>query len=188
MLDQTNLYQPIFKGQSNQTNNTISPLPLQPTIKTLSEKRFVGKHLTMTFSNNQTFKLWQSFMPRRREITNNLTTELFSIQVYPPTFDFTFFNPNTEFEKWAAIEVADFYTVPNEMETYSLSGGLYAVFFYKGLNTDTKLFQYIFGTWLPCSNYLIDNRPHFEIIGEKYKNNDSTSEEEIWIPIKPKAQ
>ena len=42
----------------------------------------------------------------------------------------------------------------------------------------------------PCaqetSKYSIDNRPHFEIIGEKYKNNDPNSEEEIWIPIKPK--
>lgn len=27
---------------------------------------------------------------------------------------------------------------------------------------------------------------HFEIIGERHKNNDNDSEEEIWIPVKPK--
>ncbi len=76
--------------------------------------------------------------------------------------------------------------VPNEMETFLLEGGLYAVFEYKGSSNDPSIFQYIFGTWLPGSNYLLDNRPHFEVLGDKYKNNDPNSEEEIWIPIKPK--
>jgi AraC family transcriptional regulator len=159
---------------------------MQPRIEILAEKKLVGKQLTMTFADNQTIKLWQSFMSSRREIKNNLTTELFSMQVYPQSFDFTFSNLKEEFQKWAAVEVADFDTVPKEMETYTLTGGLYAVFLYKGLSTDTKIFQYIYGTWLQTSSYSIDNRPHFEILGEKYKNNDPTSEEEIWIPILPK--
>ncbi|HXA00948.1 MAG TPA: GyrI-like domain-containing protein, partial [Cytophagaceae bacterium] len=59
------------------------------------------------------------------------------------------FNLNKEVEKWAAVEVADFDTIPDEMEPYILTGGLYAVFHYKGSSTDTRIFQYIFGTWLP---------------------------------------
>ncbi len=39
---------------------------------------------------------------------------------------------------------------------------------------------------LPNSEYELENRPHFEVLGEKYKNNDPNSEEEIWIPIKKK--
>ncbi|MEI6184536.1 MAG: GyrI-like domain-containing protein, partial [Bacteroidota bacterium] len=90
-------------------------------------------------------------------------------------------------EKWEAMEVNNFDTIPNEMETYLLKGGLYAVFDYKGLSTDTTIFKYIYGTWLPNSNdYILDDRPHFEILGDKYKNNDPNSEEEIWIPIKLK--
>ena len=74
------------------------------------------------------------------------------------------------------------------METYILPGGLYAVFLHKGAaTTGPKTFQYIFGTWLPESDYSLDIRPHFEILGEKYKNDDPDSEEEIWIPIKPKS-
>ena len=94
---------------------------MQPRIEILAEKKLVGKKLTMTFADNQTFKLWQSFMPNRREIKNNLTTELFSMQVYPQSFDFTFSNLKEEFQKWAAVEVSDFDTVPKEMETYTLN-------------------------------------------------------------------
>jgi len=140
--------------------------------------------MTMSLSNNKTGELWQSFMPRRREIQNNLTAEMFSMQVYDQPLDFG--NLDQEFKKWAAVEVADFGTVPDGTETFVLPGGLYAVFEYKGSSTDTKIFLDIFGTWLPSSNYVLDNRPHFEILGEKYKNADPNSEEEIWIPIKPK--
>ena len=160
---------------------------MEPEIRTLTPKKLIGKRLTMTFADNKTFKLWQSFMPGRKEITNNLNNDLISMQVYDPTFDFSNFNLNAEFEKWAAVEVRNFDTIPSDMEPYTLNGGLYVVFHYKGLNTDTGIFQYIFGTWLPTSGYLLDNRPHFEILGEKYKNNDPDSEEEIWIPVKPKS-
>lgn len=70
------------------------------------------------------------------------------------------------------------------MESFVLDGGLYAVFPYKGFSTDNSIFLYIFGTWLPNSGYTLDNRPQFEVLGKKYRNNDSNSEEEIWIPIK----
>lgn len=156
---------------------------MQPRIENLKAKKLVGKRLTMSFANNKTGELWKSFMPRRREITNNLTNELISMQVYKPTH-FADFNLTNEFEKWATIEVADFGNVPSEMEAFTLTGGLYAVFDYKGSSADNSVFQYIFGTWLPNSDYLLDNRPHFEVLGEKYKNADPNSEEEIWIPIR----
>jgi AraC family transcriptional regulator len=43
-------------------------------------------------------------------------------------------------------------------------------------------------TWLPSSDYVLDNRPHFEILGEKYKINDPESEEKIWIPVRKKQK
>jgi len=156
-----------------------------PRIETCECKKLVGKRLTMTYGENRTPFLWQSFMPRLREISNRVGSELFSMQVYGASFDFNTFNPNIEFEKWAAVEVIDFENIPAGMDNYTLQGGLYAVFDYKGLSNDTKIFQYIFGIWLPASTtYALDHRPHFEVLGEKYKNNDPESEEEIWIPIK----
>ncbi|MDQ6610330.1 MAG: GyrI-like domain-containing protein [Bacteroidota bacterium] len=156
---------------------------MEPRIETLIEKKLIGKRLTMSLADNKTLSLWKSFMPRRKEIQNNTGSELYSLQLYDRWY-FNNFNPNAEFEKWAAIEVANFDAVPAEMETFILTGGLYAVFIHKGSNTDYQTFDYIFTTWLPNSKFLLDDRPHFEILGEKYKNGDSDSEEEIWIPIK----
>jgi AraC family transcriptional regulator len=159
---------------------------MKPEIRFLTEKKLIGKRLLMSFSNNRTVELWRSFMPSRHEIHHTIGAELYSIQEYAPMF-FNQFNPSAEFKKWATIEVTDFDWVPIGMETYTLTGGLYAVFLYKGaLSMAQDTFQYILGTWLPNSDYSLDNRPHFEILGDKYKNNEPDSEEEIWIPIKPK--
>jgi AraC family transcriptional regulator len=160
---------------------------MQPRIETIAIKKLVGNRIKMTFSDNKTVELWRKFMQRRKEIKNNVTSDLFSMQVYDQTFNFKVFNPNTPFEKWAAIEVTDYDSVPAEMESFTLSAGLYAVFIHKGAaESAPKTFQYIFGTWLPNSEYSLDNRPHFEILGDKYKNEDPDSEEEVWIPIKRK--
>ncbi len=159
---------------------------MQPRIETLSEKKLVGNRMRMSLVNNKTGELWKNFMQRRKEILNNKGTELYSMQLYGANY-FNSFNPNTEFEKWATTEVTDFNNVPDGMVTFTLLGGLYAVFFYKGdASKAAETFRYIFGNWLPNSPYELDRRPHFEILGEKYKNNDPDSEEEIWIPIKLK--
>lgn len=154
-------------------------------IETLLEKKLVGKRMRMSLSYNKTGELWRSFMPRRREIQNNLTSDLFSMQVYDqPVVPGNF---TQEFDKWAAVEVAEFGAIPDGMEAFKLKGVLYAVFHYIGSSMDTRVFQYIFRTWLPASSYLLDDRPHFEKLGDKYKNADPNSEEDIWIPIKPKV-
>lgn len=160
---------------------------MEPRIELLPEKKLAGNRMEMTISNNKTGELWRNFMQRRKEIGNPLSAEMFSMQVYDQSLDFEKFNKNTPFEKWAAVEVAHFGSIPVGMETFTLKGGLYAVFVHKGAAaTGPETFQFIFGTWLPNSEYRLDNRPHFEILGEKYKNEDPNSEEEVWIPIKRK--
>lgn len=146
----------------------------------------MGKRMTMSFSDNKTSELWKGFMPRRKEIKKSIGPELCSMQIYGPKF-FSNFNPDTKFEKWATIEVTDFESVPDQMESFKLEGGLYAVFLYRGAaSAAADAFRYIMGEWLPGSDYDLDDRPHFEILGEKYKNESPDSEEELWIPIKPK--
>ena len=160
-------------------------IKMEPRVKTSNEKKLVGKRLTMSLSDNKTGELWKSFISRRKEITNNLTNDFISMAIYMPTH-FADFKPTNDFEKWATVEVTDFEHVPSDMETFTLTAGLYAVFDYKGSSTDNSIFQYIFGVWLPKSDYLLDDRPHFEVLGDKYKNADPDSEEEIWIPIRTK--
>ena len=73
------------------------------------------------------------------------------------------------------------------METFTLPEGLYLAFNYRGKASDAApFFQYILGEWLQQSDFLLDDRPHFEVLGEKYMNDSPDSEEEIWIPVKKK--
>jgi AraC family transcriptional regulator len=160
---------------------------IEPRIVMLQEKKLIGKRLMMSLENNRTPELWRGFMPYRKEIKNKVSNDLINMQVFDSSFDFKNFVTTTVFERWAAIEVTDFNYVPPKMETYVLKSGWYAVFHYAGLPENyMPTFQYIFHQWFPQSMYEVDQREHFEILGDKYKSNDATSEEDIWIPIKKK--
>ncbi len=143
----------------------------------------IGTSLPMSITNNRTSELWRSFMPRRHELSNVLSSDLISMQIYDSNY-FKAFNPTNTFTKWAAAEVSGFDAVPEGMSTIVIPDGMYAVFDYKGSSADPSIFQYIFSQWLPQSGYHLDNRPHFEVLGKNYRNNDPESEEEIWIPVK----
>lgn len=132
--------------------------------------------------------LWQQFMPRRQEINHPIGKDLYSVDVFDPLFLQGKFTPTTEFEKWAAIEVEDFNAVPEGMDMLVLDGQ-YMVFQYKGLGgpAAAPFYNLIFTEWLPSSAYQLDNRPHFALMGDKYRRDDPESEEEIWIPVKPRA-
>lgn len=157
---------------------------MEPEIITTSPKKLIGKYVYMNFANNLTGKLWAGFMPHKKEIQNSLSTDLISMQVHKEPFKPDQFDPHQTFQKWATVEVTDHSNIPNGMEAFTIPEGLYAVFHYKGSSTDPSIFQYIFGAWLPNSPYQLDHRPHFEVLGEKYKNNDPNSEEDIYIPVK----
>lgn len=139
----------------------------------------------MSLLNNRTEELWKSFMPRKKEIVPSIGSELYSVEIYDSPSYFASFNPTGEFEKWAAVKVEKFEIIPVGMKTVIIPTGLYAVFPFKGMASEApKLYQYIIGSWIPDSIYELDHRPHFALMGEKYKNNDPDSEEEFWIPIK----
>ncbi|WP_163709733.1 GyrI-like domain-containing protein [Mangrovibacterium lignilyticum] len=157
---------------------------LEYRIENLAEKKLVGCHRRMSYAANQTAELWKSFMPRRKEIKHAVGPDLFSVQYYQPGFFHTF-QPETTFDTWATMAVSDYGQIPEGMVKLPLAGGLYAVFRYKGLPGEAApAFQWIMGEWLPASDYELDDRLHFEILGENYRNDHPDSEEEIWIPIR----
>lgn len=144
--------------------------------------------MRMSLSNNRTSDLWKEFMMHKSVVENKVGTDLYSIQVYDNQVYFEKFNPNTEFTKWATTEVENHKNIPFGFVSFVLKSGLYAVFPHKGLSSEfPKTMQFIFGEWLPNSEYDLDNRPHFEVLGANYKNNDPSSEEEVWIPIRKKT-
>ncbi|MDP4203611.1 MAG: GyrI-like domain-containing protein [Bacteroidota bacterium] len=157
---------------------------IDPVIKTVPAKKLIGIHRTMTLSNDTTFELWRSLMPRRKEISNTLNPDLISMQLFGKPLIEGLFTSDTPFEKWAAIEVSDLNIIPVGMDSCIVPSGLYACFPYKGAaNEAQSTIQYIFEEWLPASGYQLDNRPHITVMGEKYKGNDPDSEEEFQIPV-----
>ena len=155
---------------------------LNPKIISIKPKKLIGISKEMSLNEDKTFELWKSFMPSRNKVENRISSDLISLQVYDSTSSVV--NMSKIFTKWAVVEVENFNVVPDGMKTLDVEGGLYAVFHYKGLNTDKKIFIDIYLNWLPESIYALDNRPHFQVLGSKYKNNDPNSEEDIYIPIK----
>ncbi len=119
----------------------------------------------MSMPNNKTAQLWKSFMIQRKKIINATGSNLLSIQIYNPLY-FKHFNSKNLFTKWTTTEVTHFESIPYGLKTSILSSELYAIFLFKGdSNKIQELFQYIFGVWLPKSEYEIDNRPHIELLG-----------------------
>ena len=160
---------------------------MDPRIEILKETQLIGIRTTMSFAFNKTATLWQNFIPRRREISHVTGAELYSVEVFNDPMFFRNFDPTREFEKWAAVKVKDFDAVPEDMERLVIPSGMYAVFLYKGKPSEAqKTYQYIYSQWIPGSEYTLDNRPHFALMGEKYKGEHPDSEEELWIPIRIK--
>lgn len=160
---------------------------MNPEIKTLSQKKVVGKRINMSLNKDRTIELFSSFMPRVKEINNKAGSDKLCIRVYPGDYSFSHFDLNASFDKWAAVEITGEPEPTQGMESYFIPEGLYAVFIHKGpASAANNTFQFIFTEWLPYSPYEIDNRPHYDIIGAKYKHDAEDSEEEICIPVKLK--
>lgn len=154
---------------------------MRPQIIQLPEKKLVGISRTMSFMDYQVSELWQSFMPRRYEIENTVAPDLFHVQVNPLHYNFS---PEVVFEKWAALEVDAYTTIPEGMQKLIIPAGRYAVFTYRGDGSNASdFFRSIFTQWLPEAQLQWENRPQFEVLSEKYQKNSPDSEELIFIPV-----
>jgi len=149
-------------------------------IEIIESKKLIGFSILTSFQEDKTPIVWRQFMLRRNEISNRISNQLFSLQIYPENF-----TPDKSFRKYALTEVSDFDNIPNDFETFQLKSGKYLVFNYTGKSENgPEIFRYIFQNFIPENQLEVDNRPHFEIFGDNYNPNSDSAEEEIWIPIK----
>jgi AraC family transcriptional regulator len=154
---------------------------MTPKLIDCAEKFVIGMSSKMKQNEyHKITELWQGFMPRKKEIENIISNEVIAIQIYPEDMDL---NPGA-YEIWACAEVEKVTEIPNEMRAFTISSGTYAVFHLKGIDI-YGLYQQIMTDWLPTSGYNIDNRPHFQVMGDMYKNGSPDSEEDVYVPIKP---
>ena len=158
---------------------------IEPRMETLGETRLVGKMARMSVTKDATAQLWREFMPLRHRVVGVADASFWSVEVYPDLGFFTNFDPEREFEKWAAVPVSTFDSLAEGLETLLIPAGLYAVFKYRGKASDVqRMYGWIYGTWIPNSGYTLDPRPHFARMGADYKPDHPESEEELWIPVR----
>lgn len=156
---------------------------MESRIETLPPQTLVGMSLEMTQVEDRTQELWQRFLPRRKEIAGRLDQRFYSLQVADSNG--RQITDRTPFVKWAAVAVKGSKNVPDEMSIYRLGGGLYAVFTHRGPAKDfSEHARYIYGQWLPNSDYALDDREHFGLFADTYRPDRAKSVEEIWIPIR----
>lgn len=145
-----------------------------------SEKKVVGIKSSMHHHQYESIvSLWKRFMPRKKEIKTTLSNGLIAMQVYS---DFN--SLEKSFDIWACVEVYNIEHVPMGMASFTIPQGHYAVFLQKGMDANST-YKRIMTEWLPNSGFEIDNRPHFQVMGERYKNGRADSEEDFYVPIKP---
>jgi AraC family transcriptional regulator len=160
---------------------------IQPQIKEIPETKIIGLRGISTIRNNMIPRLWGQFNPRILEIKNRAEKmKGYGICEVDPDYDMKKFNENTEFSELVGVEVDNFNSIPERMTAKTLTGGKYAVFTHKGkIDFLNMTYDYIWGTWIPCSGIEVDLRDDFEFYDERFLGpNEDESEFDIYIPIK----
>ena len=154
----------------------------EPRIIEFKGSLLCGKSKSMDLQTFSPSAVWNQFMPRLSDITNRLNNDLISLRAfeYIPHFGPT---SNPKFTYWGGAETE---VKIDGFEHIYIPSGTYAVFHYKGLSSDSTIWKYIYGEWLPNSKWELDDRPHFERLGHAYNNGDPNSEEDIYIPLRLK--
>jgi len=154
---------------------------ITPTIQQYPGGTLCGASAPMSLQAFHPPRVWSLFMPKLHTINNRLNEDLISLRAFTgiPVFGPT---ANPEFTYWAGVEVESPVT---DFETLHIPSGTYAVFEYQGSSSDSAVWRFIYGEWIPNSSWELDNRPHFERLGKGYSNDSDDSQEQIWIPIRP---
>jgi AraC family transcriptional regulator len=157
---------------------------IQIDFRHLSQLRLVGMFMEMSLEVNRTIELFRTFMPLKGSVANQLNTDVLDVKVYPSNY-FTDFDMGRQFVKWAAVEVSEAINVPEGMSQMEVKGGLYAVFSVPS-TVGPEVFQYIFAEYLPKSVYELDDRVHFDVLGEAYQRREEGAFQELWVPVRRK--
>lgn len=148
--------------------------------------RLAGLSIHTSLSEGKVTGLWKEFRSIQKQFQNPKAHPSYSVSIYEPGLRMKDFNPDTKFEKWAAVQLAAEEELPKGINELIIPSGIYAMFVYQGTVRDFHATaRQFFGEWIPQSDYEVDDRPHFEILDERYLGPmNPESEEEIWIPVK----
>jgi AraC family transcriptional regulator len=153
----------------------MTTLELKPTFVTKPAFTVVGLHITTKPKSPEIPKLWDQFVPRLDEVQNVSELDV-SYGVMASAGD--------SMDYMAGSPVREAIELPAGMTRWDIPEATYAVF-ESTIPTIEKTFDYIFGAWLPASDYQHNSGPVLERYGETF--SPDTPVVSIYIPIVKKT-
>ncbi|MCC7530485.1 MAG: AraC family transcriptional regulator [Candidatus Melainabacteria bacterium] len=158
-------------------------LTMQPEIVEHDEELVIG--MGSSFAENpfwQINKLWDKFSKRENEIPN--LSGNYALGVCMPKHQDIPVKEGDTFVYIAGRPVSTLDEVPEGMVAVKIPRRKYAKFTHKGALTNLPhTVNYIWGTWLPKSEYKHSNSPDFELYDERFDVKSLSGEIDIFVPI-----
>lgn len=156
-------------------------ISMEPKIIEKDSFMAVGMKYYGSNKNNETLELWKTFNSRMGEI-KNVVNDKIAMGVCEFVENFT---DESKFTYFACQEVDSFKNIPQGMQGLTVEKNKYAVFTHKGpVDRLGDTYEYIYGSWLPRSEYQLAESHDFEYYDERFNPGHKDSELDIYIPIK----
>ncbi len=161
-------------------------ITMKPEIVTLDKVELVG--LAERFSFNESMKinaLWVNFRQQCQQIGG-----ITEFPAYGAAYNVD--HENGDMNYIAAVPKAAYQKIPAGFEAITLNAGKYAKFTHTASGRDNfaeevkETYTYIYGTWLPASNYDYQGA-EFEYYDGRFEGEDLKGEVDILIHVKEKV-
>ncbi|MFT4716417.1 MAG: AraC family transcriptional regulator [Paracoccaceae bacterium] len=157
-------------------------LDMEPEIVTRGAAKVIGVARQYNEEDLNIETLWSAFRPSVAGIANRVGDDAFGIyEEYCENQD------SIGFSYICAVEVSDFDTIPKGMIARTIPQHLYAAFRHKGpISYLPETLKYIWGSWLPKSDYDYVDKPDFELYAPGANPNDPEKTLYLYIPVTKK--
>jgi len=175
----------IYKDQfsPHMLHHLQSRLDMEPEIVTRRETKVIGIARQYQEEGLNIETLWSAFRPDVFQITNRVGDDAFGIYE-----EYHEHENNVGFSYICSVEVTDFDHVPEGMITRTIPEHLYAVFRHQGpVSYLPETLKYIWGSWLPKSNYEYQETPDFELYSPGTQPDDPDKVLFLYIPVSAKS-
>jgi len=175
----------LYKDQfsAHMLHHLQNRLDMEPEIVARPATRVVGVAKRYNEEDLNIETLWSAFRPDVVKISNRIGEDAFGIYE-----EYSEQENHVGFSYICAVAVQDFEHVPHGMTARTLPEHLYAVFRHRGaISYLPETLKYIWGSWLPKSDYDFALTPDFELYSPKNPSGESDKVLDLYIPVHAKT-
>jgi len=183
--DKADPFRLIYKDQfsPHMLHHLQNRLEMEPKIVSRRETKVVGIARQYREEDLDIETLWSAFRPDVFQITNRVGEDAFGIYE-----EYRENDGGVGFSYVCSVEVADFDHVPKGMIARTIPAQRYAVFRHLGpLSSLPETLKYIWGSWLPKSDYSYLESPDFELYSPATEPGDPDKVLSLHIPVRKLA-